>query len=582
MIYFYLFIFLRIISFFLGLDFLLYDFVIILEFKFIELNRRAIIMIVLLDWIRLIFISFVLFISSIVIFYREDYIRGDKFINRFIILVVIFVLSIILLIIRPNLIRILLGWDGLGLVSYCLVIYYQNVKSYNAGLITALTNRIGDVALLICISWMLNYGRWNFIFYLDYINKNYYSKLIIVLIFLAAITKRAQIPFSSWLPAAIAAPTPVSSLVHSSTLVTAGIYLLVRFNNLFYGTWILRFILILGVITMFMAGLGANFEFDLKKIIALSTLSQLGLIIRMLGLMEINLTFFHLLSHALFKATLFICAGSIIHNISNCQDIRYMGGLVYKLPITISIFNISNLSLIGLPFLSGFYSKDLILEVISMNYINIFIYLLYYISTGLTVCYRIRLVYYTLLGDFNYYRLNLIEDSRKFLLLGIIGLFIFVIMGGCILSWLIFIVPVFILLPIIIKLITLLVILLGAIVGYEISLFNLNYSLKSLKLYNVSIFLSLIWGMPILSIIFNKYVVQFSYNYYKIFDHGWLEYYGAQNLYNNIIVNSSKINIIYFKNYINFLLSIFFIIIVIFINIYLSSLIKSIILKILG
>ncbi|VEN40359.1 unnamed protein product, partial [Callosobruchus maculatus] len=163
-------------------------------------------MVILLDWISLLFIRFVLFISSIVIYYRAEYIAEEKNLIRFILLVILFVLSIILLIISPNIISILLGWDGLGLVSYCLVIYYQNIKSYNAGILTALSNRI------------------------EIIKGDSIIEIISYLIVLAAITKSAQIPFSSWLPAAMAAPTPVSSLVHSSTLVTAGVYLLIRFN----------------------------------------------------------------------------------------------------------------------------------------------------------------------------------------------------------------------------------------------------------------------------------------------------------------------------------------------------------------
>jgi len=177
---------------------------------------------------------FVLLISGLVILYSKDYMAADKSINRFILLVLIFVFSIILLIISPNLIRILLGWDGLGLVSYCLVVYFQNVKSFNAGMLTALSYRIGDVALLIAIAWILNYGGWNYIFYLDYFKGDNLIKIIGGFVLLAAITKRAQIPFSSWLPAAIAAPTPVSALVHSSTLVTAGVYLLIRFNCLLF------------------------------------------------------------------------------------------------------------------------------------------------------------------------------------------------------------------------------------------------------------------------------------------------------------------------------------------------------------
>lgn len=152
-------------------------------------------------------------------------------------------------------------------------------------------------------------------FYLDIIKNNIEIIIIGGLVILAAITKSAQIPFSSWLPAAIAAPTPVSALVHSSTLVTAGVYLLIRFNDVLINWWIAQFLLLVSGLTIFIAGLGANFEFDLKKIIALSTLRQLGLIISILSIGFYKLAFFHLLTHALFKALLFICAGSIIHNI---------------------------------------------------------------------------------------------------------------------------------------------------------------------------------------------------------------------------------------------------------------------------
>jgi NADH-ubiquinone oxidoreductase chain 5 len=232
--------------------------------------------------------------------------------------------------------------------------------------------------------------------------KNHVEILIIGrLVLLAAITKRAQIPFSAWLPAAIAAPTPVSALVHSSTLVTAGVYLLIRFNILFVDSVLGQFLLLIGGLTIFMAGLGANFEFDLKKIIALSTLRQLGLIIRILAIGFPKLAFFHLLTHALFKALLFICAGAIIHNIKNSQDIRIMGSLINQIPLTTACLNVANLALCGIPFLAGFYSKDLILEVVSLSYVNMFSFFLYFFSTGLTVCYSFRLVFYSLTGDFN-------------------------------------------------------------------------------------------------------------------------------------------------------------------------------------
>lgn len=328
------------------------------------------------DWIRFLFISFVLFISSIVIFYRIDYIIYDKNKIRFIYLVFLFILSIIFLIISPNFISILLGWDGLGLVSYCLVIYFQNYKSFNAGIITALSNRVGDVCLLICISLIFSIGRFNFYFYLEFINLNYFFLFILVI---AAITKRAQIPFSSWLPAAIAAPTPVSALVHSSTLVTAGVYLLIRFNYYLLSKFLLFILLFLGRITIFMSGLGANYEIDLKKIIALSTLSQLGLIIRILSLGFIKLAFFHLLTHALFKALLFLCAGIFIHRLINSQDIRLSGGINNQIVLTLIFFSISRLALCGIPFLAGFYSKDMILEFVIVSNINILIFFFFFL-----------------------------------------------------------------------------------------------------------------------------------------------------------------------------------------------------------
>jgi len=179
--------------------------------------------------------------------------------------------------------------------------------------------------------------------------------------------------------------------------------------------------------------LGANYEFDLKKIIALSTLSQLGLIIRILAIGELNLSFFHLLTHALFKATLFMCAGRIIHLLLDCQDIRSIGNLIVQMPITCIIFNISNLSLCGYPFLAGFYSKDLILEFISINYLNILIYLLYFLSTGLTIIYTIRLIYYTIIINFNFYRFNYLNDEGYLILKRILIIIFIINIGGRIL-----------------------------------------------------------------------------------------------------------------------------------------------------
>nr|YP_010592939.1 NADH dehydrogenase subunit 5 [Anomala corpulenta]WAB65622.1 NADH dehydrogenase subunit 5 [Anomala corpulenta] len=553
-VYFVVFLFFSVLSFLMSLNFMVLDYSLMLEYEVLNINSCSIMMTILLDWMSLLFMSFVLFISSMVIFYSEEYMEGDIYLHRFIMLVSMFVLSMMLLIISPNLISILLGWDGLGLVSYCLVIYYQNIKSYNAGMITALTNRIGDVALLMAIAWMMNYGSFNYIFYVDISKNSFEMSVIASLIVLAAMTKSAQIPFSSWLPAAMAAPTPVSSLVHSSTLVTAGVYLLIRFN--FALTNYLMFILLfIGTMTMFMAGIGANYEFDLKKIIALSTLSQLGLMMSILSMGEYSLALFHLLTHALFKALLFMCAGCMIHNLGNCQDIRYMGGMVKIMPMTCSYFVISNLSLCGLPFLSGFYSKDLILEVVSMSYLNIYIYIIFFISTGLTVCYTFRLIYYVLVGNFNYISLSKINDSGKIMLQGMSGLILLVIFGGSMLMWLMFPTPYFICLPFIMKMMALIVTFLGAWIGFEVSKFSLNYDLKALMWLKSSLFFSSMWNMPYISTFgLNYYPINLGDKIYKTVDQGWSEYYGSQNLYTKLSQSSMFLQFLYNNNYKIFML----------------------------
>nr|AFO73399.1 NADH dehydrogenase subunit 5 [Anopheles punctulatus] len=521
--------------FLVSLNFLLMDLIYFIEWEILSLQSMSIVMTFLFDWMSLMFMSFVLLISSLVIFYSNQYMEEDYNINRFILLVLMFVMSMMMLIISPNLISILLGWDGLGLVSYCLVIYFQNVKSYNAGMLTALSNRIGDVALLLAIAWMLNYGSWNYVFYLDMMKNNMEMMIIGGLVMLAAMTKSAQIPFSSWLPAAMAAPTPVSALVHSSTLVTAGVYLLIRFNDLLMNWWMCQFLLLISGLTMFMAGLGANFEFDLKKIIALSTLSQLGLMMSILSMGFSKLAFFHLLTHALFKALLFMCAGSIIHNMKNSQDIRMMGSLSMSMPFTCSCFNVANLALCGMPFLAGFYSKDLILEMVMLSYLNSFSFFLFFFSTGLTVCYSFRLVYYSMTGEFNSMVLHPLNDKSWIMLFSIFFLTIMAVIGGSLLSWLMFLNPMMICLPMNMKLLTLFVCLFGGLIGYLMSNVNLFFTNKSLYFYNFSFFSGSMWFMPLISTLgVINFPLKLGLYSYKSFDQGWSEFFGGQMLYNQL------------------------------------------------
>lgn len=491
-----------------------------------SLNSVRLEILFLFDWISLLFIRFVLFISSIVLIYRIEYMGGDKNISRFLFLVIMFVISIMFMIISPNLVSILLGWDGLGLVSYCLVIYYQSFKSYSAGILTALRNRVGDVALLIGLRWIFYYGSYNFMFYTELFNNDIVIKLTTFLVVLAAFTKRAQIPFSAWLPAAIAAPTPVSSLVHSSTLVTAGVYLLIRFNKSLNSRLIL-FVLLIRVLTIFISGLGANLEFDLKKIIALSTLRQLGLIIRVLLLGRFKLAFYHLLIHALFKALLFICAGSFIHSFSDNQDIRFMGNMYIYIPVTRAIFIVANFSLCGIPFLSGFYSKDLILEFSSISRMSVYFYLIFYISTGLTVSYRVRLRYYLFFSKINFLSYFRIGDYRILILKSKLALVMIRILIGCCLNWLIIDTPYFIYLSYLIKIITLLIVGLGSWLGYEVSFLRINYTNKRLKFYFIRYFASM-WNLPILSTVgLNYYPLSYGKIRYRVMDQGWYEMFGG-------------------------------------------------------
>nr|YP_010287514.1 NADH dehydrogenase subunit 5 [Luxiaria mitorrhaphes]UKT61845.1 NADH dehydrogenase subunit 5 [Luxiaria mitorrhaphes] len=535
-------------NFFFMMYFIMNDMVLFLEWEIISFNSLSIVMSILLDWMSLLFMMFVSLISSVVIYYSKSYMSSELNLMRFIILVLLFVFSMILLIISPNMISILLGWDGLGLVSYCLVIYYQNLKSYNAGMLTVLSNRVGDVLILMVISWMMNYGSWNYIFYLDFMKNDFSMNYIGIMIILAAMTKSAQIPFSSWLPAAMAAPTPVSALVHSSTLVTAGVYLLIRFNLLLVDTMFFKILLLISSMTMFMAGISANYEFDLKKIIALSTLSQLGLMMSILSMGLPLLAFFHLLTHAMFKALLFMCAGVIIHMMNDMQDIRFMGGISMYIPMTCLCMNISNMALCGIPFLAGFYSKDLILEMVSFSNFNFLIFLLYYVSTGLTMFYTIRLTMYLMVNDYNLLNIYNLFDEDYVMVKSMMVLLLMSVVSGSMLMWLMFNYPNMIYLPFNLKLMVIYVCLMGVVMGYLISNMNIYSLNKYILTYNLSTFLCLMWFMPNLSTYgLNYYFLNYGQKLVKNIDYGWSELYSGWGMF-NIMKNYSIFYNIYQMN----------------------------------
>ena len=317
--------------------------------------------------------------------------RPDKYFVRFHFLLLSFVGSMILLILSPNLISVLIGWDGLGIRSYLLVIYYRRAKSYNSGMVTILSNRVGDALIIVRLCYCIFLPSLN-LGHLYFSYRSYYIMILFILV-VASITKRAQIPFRAWLPAAIAAPTPVSSLVHSSTLVTAGVYLIFRFERLLVSINLSNVLLVIGSLTILMARLRAFFEIDMKKIVALSTLSQLGVIISAIGAGFRVLGFFHLLAHAFFKALLFIRTGNLIHGSERYQDMRVIGGGREVMPLTNRIVISASLSLCGLPFIAAFYSKEIIIERLLINNVSIYSYFLLIAGIFMTVFYRTRFLF---------------------------------------------------------------------------------------------------------------------------------------------------------------------------------------------
>lgn len=437
------------------------------------------------DLFSLLFMARVFLIAGRVLLFSWSYIGTEPYFLRFHLLVLSFVFSILLLIVSPNLIRILLGWDGLGVTSYLLVMYYNSAKSSNAALLTALRNRVGDVCVVAGVAFLRLRGSWNLLF-----RGHSLSLYLRVIIVMGRFTKRAQIPFSAWLPAAIAAPTPVSALVHSSTLVTAGVYLLFRFRGLLVRTATHTYFVFFGILTIIMAGIRAMHETDMKKIVALSTLSQLGLMVSTLGLGLSQLAFFHLLSHAYFKAILFIAVGNIIHCRNSYQDIRIAGNLSRAMPLRHAFFNLANLSLCGFPFMAGFYSKDLILEEVLIGQVNFTSVLIFFAATLLTAAYSTRLTYLTSLRETSGSALLWSSDNDALIVRGIKALAPLAVAAGPLLR--LFLLPNFYLsfLPLILKLLAFLVTVGG--VGLGLSYFN---SSKSLLTWSQGA----IWLLPLIS-----------------------------------------------------------------------------------
>jgi proton-translocating NADH-quinone oxidoreductase chain L len=372
-------------------------------------------------------------VSGSVHFYAVGYMKEDPCLVRFISYLSLFTFFMFILVTGDNFIQLFLGWEGIGLCSYLLISFWNTrIQANKSALKALIVNRMGDFGF-ICGSLLIFYFFRTLDFSIIFILAPFFKDVSLVIVgyqfksldiicfflFVGSMGKSAQIGLHTWLPDAMEGPTPVSALIHAATLVTAGIFLVIRCSPLFeFSKTILIFIMFVGGLTAFFAATIAISQDDIKKVIAYSTCSQLGYMVFICGLSEYNLSMFHLVNHAFFKALLFLSAGSVIHSISGEQDLRRFGKLTKFIPFTYSVMLIGFLALAGFPFLSGFYSKDLILEITFSKHLlgSTFSYWLGSVSAGLTAFYSFRVLYYTFWSQanlFKYYLRNIHELPRN-------------------------------------------------------------------------------------------------------------------------------------------------------------------------
>ena len=350
----------------------------------------------------------VLIVSSLVHIYSIGYMSHDPHNQRFFSYLSLFTFMMIILVTANNFLLMFVGWEGVGICSYLLVSFWFTRIAANQSSISAfLTNRVGDCFLTIgmfVILWSFGNIDYNTVFSLaPFINENTVT-IIGICLLIGAMAKSSQIGLHVWLPMAMEGPTPVSALIHAATMVTAGVYLLMRASPLIeYSSTVLILCLWLGAITTVFSSLIGLFQQDIKKVIAYSTMSQLGMMVIAVGLSSYNIALFHLVNHAFYKGLLFLGAGAVIHAVSDNQDFRKYGGLRPFLPLTYSVMLIASLSLVAFPFMTGFYSKDFILESAygQFYFSSTVVYFIATIGAMFTTLYSVKVLYLTFLTNPN-------------------------------------------------------------------------------------------------------------------------------------------------------------------------------------
>jgi len=381
----------------------------------------------------------VLIISSLVHIYSIGYMSSDPHNPRFFSYLSLFTFMMVILVTSNNYLLMFVGWEGVGVCSYLLVSFWFTRIAANQSSVSALlTNRVGDCFLTIgmfSILWSLGNLDYTTVFSLTpYINENTIT-IIGICLLIGAMAKSSQVGLHVWLPMAMEGPTPVSALIHAATMVTAGVYLLIRSSPLLeYSPTLLLIILWLGAITTLFSSMIGLFQGDIKKIIAYSTMSQLGMMVIAIGLSSYNIALFHLINHAFYKGLLFLGAGAIIHSVVDNQDLRKYGGLISFLPLTYSVIFIASLSLVAFPFMTGFFSKDFILESAygQYHFSSIAVYIIAVIGAIFTTLYSVKILYLTFLtnpnGPINYYKNA--HESDIFMTLPLVILSIFSVYFG--------------------------------------------------------------------------------------------------------------------------------------------------------